>query len=300
MSMPISVALHHRTTYLYGDPVTLGPQIVRLRPAPFTRATIRHYSLTVSPEPDTLRWFQDAPGNVVAQMRFSAPADTLQLTVALEAELGEVNPFDFMLDPDAGIWPFLYPAPLAQELVAYQGVEPIRPWLAGVLAELPLERQPTMDLLVALNRLVSDKVSYITRPEPGVWTPEQTMSCGRGSCRDVAWLLVAVARSLGFAARFVSGYLVQLVDADSPAPGLVADKADLHAWADIYLPGAGWIGFDATSGLMTGAGHIPLAGSAHPRSASPITGTVGRSPAARFEIETAVTRLPGPYGSSLA
>jgi transglutaminase-like putative cysteine protease len=290
--MPTTVALHHRTTYQYGGPVAVGPHIVRLRPAPFTRAVIRAYTLAVSPEPHSLRWFQDAPGNVVARVLFREPTDTLAFTVALQAELGEVNPFDFVLDPAAVTWPFLYPTPLALELVAYRGVEPIRPWLAALLTDISLKTQPSVELLVSLNSLLFDKIKYITRMEPGVLTPEETVSCGSGSCRDVAWLLVTVARSLGFAARFVSGYLIQLVDADAPTPGLESDSVDLHAWAEIYLPGAGWLGFDATSGLITGAGHIPLAGSAHHESAAPVSGTVGLSPTAHFDIETTVTRLP--------
>lgn len=287
-----AIAVHHRTTYQYGDPVTLGPQIVRLRPTPATRATIRAYTLSVRPEPDALCWFQDAPGNVTAQVRFREPADVLEFTVMLEAELGDINPFDFVLDPVAVTWPFVYPAPLAQELVAYMDVEPIRPWLATLLAKISLEAQPSVGLLITLNRLVFDQIAYSTRMEPGVLSPEQTLSCGSGSCRDVAWLLVSIARSLGFAARFMSGYLIQLVDPEAPTPGLAADSVDLHAWAEIYLPGAGWVGFDATSGLMTAANHIPLAGSAHPESAAPISGTVGLSPTAHFAIETTVTRLP--------
>ena len=289
--MPTSVALHHRTTYRYGTPVSLGPQIVRLRPAPDTRAAISAYSLTVSPNPDSVRWFQEPAGNLVARLLFRAPTAVFDLTVALQAELGEVNPFDFVLEPYAVQWPFLYPASLALELVAYQTVEPIRPWLAALLTGVSLDTQPSVDLLVALNRLVFDRNTYITRMEPGVLSPEQTVTSGRGSCRDVAWLLVIVARSLGFAARFVSGYLIQLVDAEISTPGLTADTVDLHAWAEIYLPGAGWIGFDATSGLMAGAGHIPLAGSAYPESAAPVSGTVGLSPTANFDIETKVTRL---------
>lgn len=290
--MPTWVALHHRTTYRYGGPVTVGPQTIRLRPSPLTRTPIRGYALTVSPEPATLRWFQDASGNGIAQAMFGAPTGTLEFTVALEAELASVNPFDFVLEPDAVTWPFRYPAPLSYELVAYRSAEPIRPWLPALLGEFSLKEQPSVELLVGLNRLVFDKIAYITRMEPGVLSPEQTVSCGAGSCRDVAWLLVNVARSLGFAARFVSGYLIQLVDESAPTPGLKADKVDLHAWAEIFMPGAGWIGFDATSGLMTGAGHIPLAGSAHPESAAPVSGTVGLSPAAHFDVETTVTRLP--------
>ena len=289
--MPTSVALHHRTTYRYGGPVMVGPQTIRLRPSPITRAVIRNYALTISPEPAALRWFQDASGNVIARALFGAPADTLEFTVGLEAELGEANPFDFVLESDAVTWPFRYPAALALDLVAYQAAEPIRPWLAALLGTFSLQEQPSVQLLVGLNHLIFDKITYITRMEPGVLSPEQTVRDGAGSCRDVAWLLVAIARSLGFAARFVSGYLIQLVDAAAPAPGLETDKVDLHAWAEIFMPGAGWIGFDATSGLMTGAGHIPLAGSAHPEAAAPVSGTVALSPGAHFDVETTVTRL---------
>lgn len=289
--MSTLVALHHRTTYRYGAPVLVGPQTIRLRPSPVTRAGIRNYVLAISPEPTALRWFQDASGNLVARALFGAPTETLEFGVSLEAELGSVNPFDFVLDFDAVTWPIQYSAPLSLELVAYRGAEPIRPWLASLLGEFPLTERSSVELLVALNRLVFEKIAYITRMEPGVLSPEQTVRDGAGSCRDVAWLLVAVARTLGLAARFVSGYLIQLVDDAGPAPDLPADKLDLHAWAEIFLPGAGWIGFDATSGLMTGAGHIPLAGSAHPDSASPISGTVALSPAADFEFETTVRRL---------
>ncbi len=295
----ISVAVRHRTTYRYGTPVLVGPQLVRLRPMPCTRATIRDYTLTVAPKPDGLRWFQDAPGNAVAQVLFRAPTDTLEFAVAFEAELPESNPFDFTLDPAAATWPFRYPAPLAHELVAYQSAGPIQSWLATLLTDVSLQAQPSVSLLVALNQVVFGRIRYTTRMEPGVLSPEQTMDQGSGSCRDVAWLLVNLARSLGLAARFVSGYLIQLVEPGSPQPGSSksgpsADTVDLHAWAEIYLPGAGWIGLDATSGLITGATHIGLAGSAYPEGSAPISGTVGLSPTAHFDIETTVERVTLP------
>jgi transglutaminase-like putative cysteine protease len=180
---------------------------------------------------------------------------------------------------------------MEQELLPYQAVATVQPWLAGLLADLSLVEQPSLDLLVALNHLVRSRVAYVTRTEPGVQSPEQTLARGSGSCRDVAWLLVQVARSLGYAARFVSGYLIQLADAEAPVPGIAADSVDLHAWAEVYLPGAGWIGFDATSGLITGAGHLPLASGAHPASAAPVTGTVAASTISDFEVATSLTRL---------
>lgn len=295
--MPTLVALRHHTAYSYDRPVTLGPQTVRLRPAPHARTPILSYALTVLPEPHTRHWFQDPQGNFLARVLFPEPAARFELTVELIADLAETNPFDFFLEPDAAAWPFRYPAPLEQELVPYRMAEPIQPWLAGVLAGLSLAEQPSVDLLVALNHLVRSRIAYVTRLEAGVQSPEQTLGRASGSCRDVAWLLVQVARSLGFAARFVSGYLIQLADPERPAPGIEADGADLHAWAEIYLPGAGWIGFDATSGLITGAGHIPLASGAHPESAAPVSGTVAAS-TARFDVEMSVTRLPAPPAPS--
>lgn len=291
--MPIPVTLCHHTVYHYDRLVTLGPQTIRLRPAPRTRASVLSYALTVLPGPNTLHWYQDPPGNFLARVLVPEPTTRFELTVELTAQLDEANPFDFHLEPDAATWPFCYPDLLDQELAPYRITEPLQPWLASLLADLSLVRRPSVDLLVSLNQLVHDRTTYVTRMEPGVQHPEQTLERGSGSCRDVAWLLVQVARSLGFAARFVSGYLIQLADADRPAPGLDADRGDLHAWAEIYLAGAGWIGFDATSGLITGAGHIPLASSAHPASAAPVSGTVTAS-TTDFDAEISVARLTEP------
>ena len=289
--MPILAALRHHTAYHYDRPVTLGPQTVRLHPAPHTRTPISSYALTILPEPHTRHWHQDPQGNVLARVFFPEPAARFELLVELTAELADINPFDFFLEPDAATWPFQYPILLSQELMPYRMIEPVRPWSASVLAGLSLTEQPSIDLLVALNQLIHTRVAYLTRMEPGVQSPAHTWESASGSCRDVAWLMVQAARSLGFAARFVSGYLIQLADPEKPVPGLEADGADLHAWAEMYLPGAGWIGFDATSGLITGAGHIPLASSANPEAAAPLSGTVEAS-ATRFDVTMTVTRLP--------
>jgi transglutaminase-like putative cysteine protease len=289
--MPTLVALRHRTTYHYDRPVILGPQTFRLRPAPHARTPVRSYSLAVLPEPQSRHWSQDPQGNFLVRVLLAEPTASFELTVELTAELAELNPFDFFLEPDAATWPFRYPPLLEQELAPCLATRPVRPWLAGLFAGLSLQEQSSVDLLVGLNHLVHDRVAYLTRLEPGVQPPEQTLERGSGSCRDVAWLLVQAARSLGFAARFASGYLIQLADPQSPEAGIEADGADLHAWAEVYLPGAGWIGFDATSGLIAGAGHIPLASSVHPASAAPVSGTVEADVGARLEVETTVTRL---------
>jgi len=284
------VTLRHHTAHHYPHPVVLGPHTIRLRPRPHSRTPVSAYALTVVPDAHTLNWQEDAQANVLARVSFPEATTVFSVTVELTAELVELNPFDFFVEPEAVNWPFSYAPLLEQELAPCRAAEPVSPWLIRLLTGFALEPQPSVDLLVALNQLVRDRVSYVTRLEPGVQAPEQTVNLGSGSCRDMAWLLVQVVRSLGFAARFVSGYLIQLADASRPVAGIAADRADLHAWAEVYLPGAGWIGFDATSGLMTTTGHISLAASVQPASAAPITGTVGGADA-EFDFDISITRI---------
>lgn len=271
--------VQHRSRYDYPRPATLGSHLVRLRPANHTRARIESYGLHVTPACN-VRWQQDPNGNHVARLSFEGrpPTQALEVLVELAVEVRQVNPFDFRLDDDAAKLPFAYAEKLRPELLPYvapiSSGEPGSP-LARFLATLPAQGG-TVDQLVALNHAVGQHVRYVIREEPGIWTPEETLENRLGSCRDSAWLLVAALRQWGLAARFVSGYLVQLTDEgmipDAPR-GVSRDVVDLHAWAEVYLPGAGWLGLDGTSGLFCGEGHIPLACTASASTAAAIDGT---------------------------
>ena len=277
--MAIHVALRHTTTYKYDRPVTLSPHTVRLRPAPHARTPIHAYSLKITPAENFLNWQQDPYGNYLARLVFPKPTRTFEVSVELIAEMVPINPFDFFIDPTADHCPFEYSSTLLQELQPYLAIEPAGPKLAALVAVCrPIKPIQTNDYLVELNQALLKLVKYTIRLEPGVQSPEETLTLGSGSCRDSAWLLVNLCRHLGLAARFVSGYLIQLVADEAPLDdgpaGPVKDFTDLHAWAELYVPGAGWIGLDPTSGLLAAEGHIPLACSATPQTAAAIDGSL--------------------------
>ena len=305
--MAIRVALLHRTTYRFDRPVALSPHEVRLRPAPHCRTPVLGYSLTVDPENHFLNWQQDPYGNWVARLVFPEHADHLSITVDLTADLTVINPFDFFVDPAAERYPLAYAPGLARELAPFLEAAPLTPrlrtWIEAFRATIRSD-EPTIDLLVRLNREVQSDIRYLVRMEPGVQTPEETLARGCGSCRDSGWLLVQVLRQLGVAARFASGYLIQLVadvkSLDGPA-GTDRDFTDLHAWAEAFVPGAGWIGLDPTSGLLAGEGHLPLACTADPGNAAPVIGYTDPCEST-FEFSMNVTRIhedprvTRPYG----
>jgi uncharacterized protein (DUF2126 family)/transglutaminase-like putative cysteine protease len=271
--MSVKVSIEHRTAYAFDRPAELGPHEIRLRPAPHASTPIDAYSLTVIPAEHAVSWRQDAFGNHVARVSFPkrVTATALTLEVGVIAELVPNNPFDFSVREDAERWPFHYEEADRRDLAPFLAdpAEPATPRLAQRLEAIGRESMATVEFLVALNAVVAEQIEYTTRDEAGVQTPEQTLQLRRGSCRDSSWLLVALPRGLGLAARFTSGYLVQL----EPAPG-AADRIDLHAWAEAYIPGAGWVGMDPTSGLLTGEGHIPLASASTPAGAAPVIGSV--------------------------
>jgi uncharacterized protein (DUF2126 family) len=275
--MSINVALRHLTHYRYDRAISLGPQTVRLRPAPHCRTRILSYSMKVLPAKHFINWMQDPHSNHIARLVFPDTTRELRIEVEVIGEMSVINPFDFFLEAYADAYPFEYEAAQREQLAPYFKTERVTPLVERYLAGISRDRKHIVTFLVELNQRLANDIRYLIRLEPGVQTPEETLNKAAGSCRDSSWLLVQLLRHLGLAARFVSGYLIQLTPdvkaLDGPS-GPARDFTDLHAWAEVYLPGAGWVGLDPTSGLFAGEGHLPLSCTPDPASAAPITGTL--------------------------
>lgn len=291
--MATHVALNHVTHYRYDRPVQLSPQVVRLRPAPHCRTPILSYSLRIEPVQHFVNWQQDPFSNYLARLVIPEKTTEFRVTVDLVAEMSVYNPFDFFLEPSAEQFPFTYAAGLEHDLAPYLVRGELTPRLAALVDSIDRTPCATLDFLVALNQRLQQEIRYLIRMEPGVQEPETTLENASGSCRDTGWLLVQILRHLGLAARFVSGYLLQLTPdvkaVDGPV-GAESDFTDLHAWCEVYLPGAGWIGLDPTSGLLAGEGHIPLACTPEPGGAAPVSGEVDDCEV-QFEHHMSISRI---------
>jgi uncharacterized protein (DUF2126 family)/transglutaminase-like putative cysteine protease len=291
--MSIRVSLRHVTSYKYDRPVTLSPQLIRLRPAAHCRTRIEAYSLKVKPAGHFLNWQQDPFGNFMARVVFPEQQREFEVEVGLVADMTTINPFDFFVEPEADKFPFVYSPSLRESLAPYLEVREdgdlLKEWLKGVNRT----SRSIVDFLMDLNQRIPKEIKYCIRLESGVQSSEETLKLLSGSCRDSAWLLVMALRHLGIAARFASGYLIQLQPdkslVEGPA-GPTSDFTDLHAWAEAYVPGAGWIGLDSTSGLMAGEGHIPLSCTPSPEDSAPISGGVSASEST-FHHEMDLVRL---------
>ncbi len=290
--MAITVGIRHHTRYRFDRPVRLSPHDIRLRPAPHTRTPISHYHLGIEPAGHRVHWQQDPFGNVLARVYFPEPVEELVVDVQLHADLTVINPFDFFVEKYAEHFPFRYDARLAHDLEPYLEVRENGPLLDRWLRGVDRRSRHIVDFLVLVNQRLQQDIGYTVRMEPGIQSCETTLEKAIGSCRDTGWLLVQILRRLGLAARFVSGYLVQLrpdqESLDGPS-GPREDFTDLHAWTEVYVPGAGWIGLDPTSGLFAGEGHIPLACTPDPVSAAPVTGFTDPCEVS-FEFSNSVTR----------
>jgi uncharacterized protein (DUF2126 family)/transglutaminase-like putative cysteine protease len=277
----VRVSLRHLTHYEFDRLVSLSPHVVRLRPAPHARTKIEAYALKISPSGHFLNWQQDPFGNFQARLVFPEPTRSLTIDVDLVVDLIAVNPFDFFLEKSAEKFPVVYGAGLRRELLPYLDAIPVERRLGELVetckAKFARDGRRTMDVLVDVNQHLQRTLRYDIRMEPGVFTPEETLRLGHGSCRDFAWLQCQLLRHLGFATRFASGYSIQLRPDEKPVlgpAGVAEDVADLHAWTEVFLEGAGWVGLDATSGLLAGEGHIPLACTPEPGSAAPVSGAL--------------------------
>jgi uncharacterized protein (DUF2126 family)/transglutaminase-like putative cysteine protease len=292
--MAIRVAIRHQTIYRYDNPVIFSPHVFRLRPAAHSRTAIHAYSLKIHPQQHFINWQQDPFGNYLARVVFTEPARELKIDVEVVAEMTVINPFDFFVEDYAELFPFTYDPQLKRELVPYLEIREDGPLLKSWLETIDNTQRNPVDFLVDINRRLNQDIRYSIRMEPGVQTCEETLEKALGSCRDSAWVLVQILRHLGLAARFVSGYLIQLTadvkSLDGPS-GPEQDFTDLHAWAEVYIPGAGWVGLDPTSGLFAGEGHIPLACTPDPISAAPITGGFIGDAKCEFIFDNKVTRI---------
>lgn len=276
----------HRTYYNFSGEVQLGPHTLRLRPKEGHELRVQSSSLDISPAA-TLRWHRDVEDNSVAMATFDAPARQLAIESEVIIEQYNEKPLDFLVDDYATQYPFTYGAEDKFVLAPYLRAarlplhDPLVKWVAGLWRSgEPIQ---TYALLERVCVHINQSLTYQVREEPGVQTPADTLTRGTGSCRDFASLFMEAARHLGLAARFVSGYLYAEPSADN--------YGATHAWAEVFLPGAGWKGFDPTTGTIVGADHIAVAIARLPESVPPVAGTFTGPPGASLDVGVWVTEL---------
>lgn len=266
--------LVHLTRYDYSEPVSFAPHALYLRPRETPRQRLHHFALEITPTARRIAT-TDALDNALDWAFFAPenPATKLEFRSELMVETLDTNPFDFFLKPTALTFPFPYDAaeqtallPCLTPRIDSPGAGALRAWLHQHLPSPPTE---TVPYLIALNTAVQRALSYTRRDEQGIQSAAETLERGTGSCRDYAVLLIELCRALGLAARFVSGYLFE-PSASGETPPLVPA---MHAWAEVYLPGAGWRGLDATRGIFCDDAFVPVAHAALAESVNPIQGT---------------------------
>ncbi|GAB3998059.1 hypothetical protein GCM10028807_44750 [Spirosoma daeguense] len=291
--MDIRIQLNHQTLYQYDQTVHLSTQLIRLKPNAYCQAIIEDYSLLIKPDNHVLRWQQDAFGNFIARVDFSGEVSYLLIQVQITVSLQPVNPFDFLIDDYALFFPFQYTDSLQHDLAPYRGATEQGSYLTQWIGQIKHQpRQETVSFLINLNQQVFQAIFYQVRLEPGVQSADETLRRSIGTCRDSAWLLVQLIRKLGLAARFVSGYLVELSQSsNNTSADAIKDLLALHAWAEVYVPGAGWIGLDPTSGMLVNEAYIPLASTPSPAAAAVITGTTDIAQAT-LSYSSTVVHLP--------
>jgi len=283
--------ISHVTEYRFSTPVALLPHRLRLRPLDSHSLRIESSTLDISPA-HSVRWYRDALGNSVALVNFSEMADTLHVLSDVVISVYDDAPLDFLMEEYAVSMPFDYAVAEHADLAPFeQSVYPddsaaLRSWLGRLgLLTRPME---TFSLLTQLNCEIANHFTYQIREEEGVQSPARTLELNSGSCRDFAALFMEACRYMGLASRFVSGYLHM--------PDNETGNASTHAWAEVYLPGPGWKGFDPTSGLVIGNQHIPVAVARHPEAVPPVSGSfvgpAGQLPALTVSVRVSELGLP--------
>jgi transglutaminase-like putative cysteine protease len=283
------LAVHHVTTYRYKRPVGFGEHRIMFRPRDSYDQRLLESRLTITPQPASVRWIHDVFGNCVALARFSGRAAELRFESHIQLAHSPWNAPDFQIDEHAKTYPTAYDAEELPDLA--RSMEPHYPDPDRVVHDwarkfLKIGRPTdTGSLLMTLTCAIRESFTYVRRIEAGTQTPTETLSLGRGTCRDFALLMIEAVRSLGFAARFVSGYLY-VPDRDGASH---VGGGATHAWCEIYLPGAGWVEFDPTNGIIGNRDLIRVAVARDPRQAVPLSGTWIGFPTDYIGMEVDVT-----------